>query len=161
MARGPAAGYVFGIADPRLTAKGKPDIVFVGNGNQPWLTVRRHLERSRNPEVAKWAAGLHKDFPEGLIVHGEVICERFHGDAKPLPETPPGVTVVEWRIFGIDVEELDDDGRVSSGTLKSKVIAQLRKEGHPLLNKTAGRPKADRAKSHQTLLASEKEIDHA
>lgn len=145
MAKGKSGGYVFGIKDPRLTAKGEPDIVFVGNGRRPWESVERHLRDSSNAQVWEWAKGLFEDFPEGLVIHDQIVCDAYHGEEVEFPEPIEGRTLVEWVI--LDVE--DDDDHVDAGLLrvgqkgtkKQQVIRKLMREGHPLMNRFPGRPR--------------------
>lgn len=132
--------YVFAIYDPRLP-EGK-DAVYVGSGAYPWESVVRHLEKSSNPEMAAWAEGLHKDFPEGIEILGRVVADRFHGDLIPFPDPRPGITRVQWEILAFDDrEEHEPDGnRIIGGTSKTYWLNRLVAEGHPILNRKVGRP---------------------
>lgn len=144
MAKGKSGGYVYGIKDPRLTAAGKLDVVFVGNGRRPWESVQRHLQDSSNPEMWEWAKGLFEDFPEGLVIHDHIVCDAYHGEEVEFPQPIEGRTLVEWVIFDIEDEGDEDEPGMTTitpkGTKKQKVIERLRKEGHPLMNKESGRP---------------------
>lgn len=147
MPKGVATGYVWGIKDPRLTAEDKPDVVYVGNGQRPWESVRRHIQESSNMELFEWSKDLFKDFPEGVEVLGKEVCDKWHGEPVEIPPPVEGRTRLEWVIFG---EEQNDDllpkdpgserQVLPLGTLKSHIIKKLRAEGHPLLNRPAGRP---------------------
>lgn len=139
----PASGYIYALKDPRLP-EGK-NIVYIGNGHVPWESVQRHLTRSSNPDVAKWADELQKEFPEGLEILGRIVAERWHGEDIPLPATTPGITRIEWCILDYEEETIPEDNaairRIMSGTKKAYWIDRLIKEGHPLMNNKAGRPK--------------------
>lgn len=151
MARGASSGYVFAMKDPRLTREGKPDIVYVGNGRRPWESVARHLRDSSNPEVLEWATGLFQDFPEGLEVLGQEVCDRFHGENVPVTPLTPGRTRLEWEILALEDDDQSADSWrqethgshqvIAPGTRKQTLIRQLREQGHPILNRGAGRPK--------------------
>lgn len=143
MAKGPATGYIWALKDPRLPEGG--NIVYVGNGSRPWESIQRHLKRSSNPRVAKWAEELHKSFPEGLVIRGREVCDRYHGENIPLIEPKDGRTIIEWTILGIEEETYDYENDMTSvmyvGTLKNQIISDLKAQGHPLMNETAGRPR--------------------
>lgn len=132
--------YVFVIYDPRKP-EGK-NAVYVGSGAYPWESVVRHLEKSSNPEVAEWAEGLHKDFPEGIEILGRIVADRWHGDKIPLPDPKPGITRVQWDILAFDDKEPheQDGNRIIGGTSKTYWKNRLIDEGHPILNRKVGRP---------------------
>lgn len=132
--------YVYVIKDPRI--EGDKNIVFVGTGAYPWESVERHLEKSSNPDVAKWAEGLHASFPEGIEILGRIVCSNWHGDNVPVPERRPGVTRVEWDVVAFDDKDTDESSgsKIVGGTSKTYWIRRLKEEGHPLLNRVVGRP---------------------
>lgn len=138
--------YVFAIKDPRLTAQGKPDIVYIGSGRQPWLSVVRHLRESSNWDLYDWSKGLFEDFPEGVDVLGQEVCDIYHGEVISIPPPAEGRTRVEWVILGLDQEPIDAElastrAVIPLGTQKAYWINRLRAEGQPLLNGRPGRPR--------------------
>lgn len=138
------AQYVWFIRDPRITAAeegSEPlNIVYVGSGYEPWLSVKRHLTRSSNPELQNWVSKLHDDFPEGIQILDQVVCEIYHGEIRNLPEPTPGITRVEWGILAYEGDRVQGDHYTNLGTLKAYWIKKLKAQGHPLLNRGVGRP---------------------
>lgn len=144
MARGPAGGYVFAIRDPRI--QGEKNIIFVGNGGQPWISIQQHLRQSSNQAMIEWARGLQKDFPNGVEVLGDIVCRAYHGEQVEVPPSPPGITRLIWEILDLETEPPETQGSqviVPLGTRKIYWIKKLVSEGHPLLNKLPGRPRKD------------------
>jgi hypothetical protein len=134
--------YVWALKDPRLPAGA--NIVYVGSGQKPWESVKRHLERSSNPLLLKWVEDLHTDFPEGIEILGQVVADRWHGDPVEIPPAREGITRVEWAILDYEdpVESSDPNAiPVPLGSRKAYWIKRFRDEGHPLLNRDVGRPR--------------------
>ncbi len=144
MATGPASGYVWILRDPRLALQDKPDIVYIGNGRRPHESVLRHFKRSSNDKVAEWVKGLHADFPEGIVILGDIVVHRYEGLDLEIPSIPEGFTRIEWEIVGFEDDDIllpdSPNIRLHVGTLKSYFIQKYLREGHPLMNKRAGRP---------------------
>lgn len=132
--------YIYYIADPRLPEK--TNIVYVGNADQPWLAVERHLRKSSNPQLEKWAQSIRKDYPEGVQILQEIVCQKFHGHPVTYPAKQQGITRIEWGILAYegDIPFVDSAARIVKPAVKSYWIHRLRSEGHPLLNGVVGRP---------------------
>lgn len=141
MAKRNWVGYIFGLKDPVSN-----QYIYVGVGKEPWLTINRWMSRPPNEGFARWRDSIKERYAQIQIL-GKIVAQNYHGAGLEIPEPPLDRQRLEWDILGEDQEEdpIYSEGETVSieivASNRARIINDLLREGHPLLNRRAGRPK--------------------
>lgn len=161
----PHEGYIYLIRDPRLP--NDKNIIFVGSARIPWESVRHHVERSTLPEVRKYMKAMRIDLGDvNLIIRTQEVVDYAEGHIEELSDlnlTEEDVELV-WEVVAYNPNRYEPGNtRNDKGNLyrfrndneyglisihkspRAYYTELYRSQGHPILNKSAGRPKQDPA----------------
>ena len=146
----PHEGYIYIIKDPRLP-KDK-NIFFVGSSREPWTAVKRHARRSTVKKLRKYMEELLPALGGKVVIRGKEPVDYFEGYIDSLTVLEPELGCeLPWEVIdyhenkyeSVSVEATSDLISVNAVSQSKRVYWEnrLRNEGHPILNKSAGRPR--------------------